>query len=92
MAEAVKRLEAPSAVADMEGTVTAIIPCSRGVPVGVRALRAQDVDVSVRVLSNGEGPLEVPGATVRRVAWTGHGQTAAAVADIRYRVCTLHRR
>ena len=83
MAEAVKRLEAPSAVADMDETVTAIIPCSRGVPVGVRALRAQDVDVSVRVLSNGEGPLEVPGATVRRVAWTGHGQTrAAALADV----------
>lgn len=65
--------------------VTAVIPCSRGRPLGVRALLAQDVAVRVIVLSNGPGgPREVPGAEVIRVPWEGHGRTRArALAHVR---------
>lgn len=56
--------------------VTAIIPCSRGVPLGVHALHRQDLAVRVLVLSNGpDGPDHVPGAEVLHVAWEGHGRT-----------------
>lgn len=56
--------------------VTAIIPCSRGKPVGVHALHKQDLPVRVIVLSNGpNGPDRVPGAEVIKVAWEGHGTT-----------------
>jgi len=83
MAEAARLLMAPSARSDSEGSVTAIIPCNRGVPAGIQALRSQDVDVSVLVLSNGEGPKEVVGATVKSVPWRGHGQTRAeAIAAV----------
>lgn len=83
MAEAAQLLAAPKARDDAEGSVTAIIPSNRGLPSGVEALRSQDVDLSVLVLSNGDGPSQVPGATVRRVPWRGHGQTrAAAIADV----------
>lgn len=83
MADAAQRLMPSAAVARSDKRVTAIIPCSRGVPLGVEALRSQDVDVSVLVLSNGDGPSQVPGATVRRVPWRGHGQTRAdAIAEV----------
>ena len=83
MATAARRLTAPAAVDGASGRVTAVIPCSRGVPVGTRALLSQDVEVTVHVLSNGEGPSEVPGAVVRSVPWRGHGQTRAeAIADV----------
>ncbi len=62
-------------------TVTAVMPCSRGQPIGVPALLRQDVSVSVLVLSNGAGPREVEGAVVERVTWSGHGATRAAAID-----------
>lgn len=56
--------------------VVAIIPCHRGRPAGVEALRAQDHPVDILVLSNGPaGPRAVAGAVLRRVAWEGHGDT-----------------
>lgn len=72
-----KEFSAPGALPGHAGTVTAIIPSSRGVPLGVRSLVNQDVDVRVLVLSNGDGPHEVSGAEVKRVAWDGHGATRA---------------
>ena len=82
MAEAARLLTVPGACEDTEGRVTAIIPSNRGMPSGIDALLSQDVEISVHVLSNGDGPNEVPGATVRRVPWKGHGQTrAAAIAE-----------
>ena len=65
--------------------VTAIIPASRGRPLGVAALRGQDLLIRVLVLSNGpRGPSTVEGATVQRVPWKGHGGTRrAALADVR---------
>ena len=59
-------------------SVTAIIPACRGIPHGVRSLLAQDIDVRVMVLSNGDGPARVPGADVVRVPWEGHGPTRQA--------------
>lgn len=64
-------------------SVTAIIPACNGLPYGVRSLLAQDIDVRVVVLSNGDGPTRVPGADVVRVQWQGHGATRqAAIADV----------
>ena len=64
-------------------SVTAIIPACRGIPHGVRSLLAQDIDVQVKVLANGDGPLRVPGAEVVSVQWQGHGPTRqAAIADV----------
>lgn len=74
---------APGAEEGASGTVTAIIPCSRNAPIGVRALTRQDVKVDVLVLSNGAGPQSVPGARVERVLWEGHGTTRSkAIADV----------
>ena len=61
--------------------VVALIPCHRGRPAGVAALLRQDHPVTVRVLSNGPaGPRAVAGASVRRVAWEGHGDTRLRAA------------
>ena len=68
---------APVAVPGCDASVTAVIPCSRGRPLGVSSLLGQDVDVEVLVLSNGAGPTEVSGSRVQRVAWKGHGATRA---------------
>ncbi len=80
--EAARPLAAPAAMGGADACVTAVIPSSRGMPIGIAALRAQDVDVSVLVLSNGEGPSEVPGAEVKRVEWRGHGATRAAALEL----------
>jgi hypothetical protein len=68
---------APSASVGRTETITAVIPCNRGIPLGLRALREQDVDVEVLILSNGDGPEAVDGAQVLRVPWEGHGSTRA---------------
>ena len=64
--------------------VTAVVPCHQRPPIGLAALREQDVRVKVLVASNGEeGPTEVPGAEVVRLPWQGHGATRqAAIAHV----------
>lgn len=62
-------------------SVTAIIPASQGIPIGVRSLLAQDIEVRVLVLSNSGGPARVPGAEVIQVDWQGHGATRQAALD-----------
>ena len=62
---------APRGGPDRPERVTAVIPCSRGLPIGVSALRDQDVRVRVLVASNGDGPRRVPGAEVVRVDGEG---------------------
>ena len=69
-------LLAPTAGPPDPRQVTVLIPCSRAVPLGIAALKAQDLRVRVIVLSNGEaGPMRAPGAEVVRVSWEGHGRT-----------------
>lgn len=71
-----QRLLPPAARPDPSVRVTALIPTHQQVPIGLGALRAQDVAVTVRILSNGEGgPRSVEGAEVLRVPWEGHGRT-----------------
>lgn len=75
---------APAARPSGRGTprVTVLIPSNRGAPVGLRALLAQDEAVDVRVLWNGAGPApDVPGASVARVPWNGHGRTRQQAVD-----------
>lgn len=81
---ALQRWAAPGAVAGPGPGVTAVMPASRGRPLGVGALRGQDLPVRVLVLSNGpRGPERVPGAAVLRVPWRGHGPTRqAAIAHV----------
>lgn len=61
--------------------VTAIIPTHRQTPVGLDALRGQDLEVEVLVLANGPagvGPrarVPVEGDRVVSVPWEGHGRT-----------------
>lgn len=75
---------APPGRVGARADVTVVIPSDRRVPLGLPALRAQDVSPRVLVLSNGDqGPTEVPGATVLRVPWQGHGATRqAALAHV----------
>lgn len=65
--------------------VTVILPCSRGMPLGVPALLRQDLPVRVLVLANGpEAPTRVPGAELLQVPWLGHGPTRqAALSQVR---------
>jgi len=81
---ALQRWGAPPARSGSAPAVTAILPASRGRPIGVGALRGQDVPVRVRVLANGRhGPGVVDGAEVLTVRWEGHGATRqAAVAGV----------
>ena len=53
--------------------VTCVIPTHRHTPIGLHALRRQDVELEVLVLAN--GPAEVSGDRVERVDWEGHGAT-----------------
>lgn len=78
---AVDALRAPAGGAGRSERVAAVIPCSRGLPIGVSALRDQDVNVRVLVVSNGDGPRRVPGADVVRVDWEGHGRTRQAAVN-----------
>lgn len=55
--------------------VTAVIPTHRHTPVGLAALRDQDVDLDVLVLANGDAPADVAGDRVWRLPWEGHGRT-----------------
>jgi hypothetical protein len=76
---ALRRWAAPAGRDAPGPAVTAVLPASRGRPLGVGALRGQDLPVRVLVLSNGaEGPERVAGAEVHRVAWAGHGATRQA--------------
>jgi hypothetical protein len=75
--------EPGSAQSSTSGRVTALIPSHRRVPLGLSALRGQDVDVRVRVLSNGpQGPANVHGAEVIRTTWRGHGLTRRAAIEV----------
>ena len=56
--------------------VTAIIPTHRQTPIGLEALRAQDCEMEVLVLSNGATAVE--GDRVLEVEWKGHGATRQA--------------
>ena len=56
--------------------VTAVIPTHRQTPIGLQALRSQDCEVDVLVLSNGEAAVE--GDRVLQVEWMGHGATRQA--------------
>jgi hypothetical protein len=73
---------APPSVAGHLETVTVVIPCSRHPPLGLGALLAQDMVTKVLVLSNGDGPTHVEGATVVRVDWKGHGTVRAQALDM----------
>ena len=53
--------------------VTAVVPTHRRTPLGLTALRGQDVEVEVLVLAN--GPARPEGDRVVRVPWEGHGRT-----------------
>lgn len=53
--------------------VTAVIPTHRQTPVGLAALRDQDLPVETLVLSN--GTVQVDGDRVLKVPWLGHGPT-----------------
>ncbi len=81
---ALRRWAAPGGGGRGGPAVTALVPASRGAPLGTAALVGQDLSVQVRILSNGAaGPRRVPGAAVDRVAWHGHGATRqAALADV----------
>jgi len=81
---ALQRWSAPAARWAPGPAVTAVLPASRGRPIGIGALRGQDVPVRVLVLANGRhGPQRVDGAEVRVVPWRGHGTTRqAAVAEV----------
>lgn len=56
--------------------VSAVIPTHRRRPIGIDALLAQDVDVEVIVLANGEYAEGV------RVPWEGHGRTRQKGVDL----------
>jgi len=55
--------------------VTAVIPSHRNTPIGLQALREQDVAVDVLVLANGAAKGELDGDRVLNVPWLGHGAT-----------------
>ncbi|MED5372201.1 MAG: hypothetical protein VX899_14375 [Myxococcota bacterium] len=59
--------------------VTAVIPTHRQTPVGLQALRDQDLPVEVLVLAN--GPVAPQGDRVLRVPWLGHGPTRQAALE-----------
>ncbi|RME23726.1 MAG: hypothetical protein D6798_12935 [Deltaproteobacteria bacterium] len=80
--EAVEARMAPSAAVGDCPEITVVIPTHRRVPLGLRALRVQDVQPRIIVLSNGEnGPVEAEGAEVIRVPWRGHGRTRQEAVD-----------
>lgn len=54
-------------------SVTAVIPTHRQTPIGLAALRDQDLPVETLVLANGE--VHVEGDRVIQVPWLGHGPT-----------------
>jgi hypothetical protein len=55
--------------------VSAVIPTNRGTPLGLAALRAQDVQMEVVVLQNGRCSGIVDGDRVYALDWRGHGAT-----------------
>ncbi len=68
----------PGAQPGHSARVTAVIPSHRQVPLGLRALAAQDLELEILVLDNGPQPLEgrdLSLATVLRVPWDGHART-----------------
>ena len=72
----------PSRLSGKSETVTVVIPCSRYSPIGLHALLAQDMVERVLVMSNGDGPKEVDGATVVRVDWKGHRSIRAQAMEL----------
>ncbi len=77
LARAAREFAAPAGISGSAASVTAVIPCSRTAPIGMRSLLSQDVELDVLILSNGAGPKSVEGARVERVPWRGHGATRA---------------
>ena len=67
----------PPAGRERDGSirVTAIVPSHRRTPIGLQALREQDVAVEVLVLANGDARGRVEGDRVMEVPWLGHGAT-----------------
>jgi hypothetical protein len=55
--------------------VSAVIPTNRGTPLGLAALRGQDVQMEVVVLQNGRPKGIVDGDRVYALDWRGHGAT-----------------
>lgn len=76
--DALRRWLPPPALPGSGIAVTALIPASRGVPLGLRALAGQDVEVDVVVLANGDYSGGTAGVETRRVTWEGHGRTRQA--------------
>jgi hypothetical protein len=74
---------APSGVERGDPSVTVVIPTRGDSSPAVDAFLAQDVNVRVLILSNGNGPDSQKGAEVIRVNWRGHGATRqAAIARV----------
>jgi hypothetical protein len=74
---------APSGAQRRGPSVTVVIPTRGDSPPAVDAFLAQDVNVRVLILSNGDGPDALAGADVVRVNWRGHGATRqAAIAQV----------
>jgi hypothetical protein len=68
----------PPAAPGNTAKVSVIIPSHRQVPIGLRALAAQDLEVELLVVDNGPRPLngpELAEARVLRTPWLGHGLT-----------------
>jgi len=74
----------PGAAPGHPARVTVIIPSHRRVPWGLAALAAQDVEVEILVIDNGNEPLEgddLALARVLRLPWQGHGPTRQAALE-----------
>lgn len=68
----------PEARPGQNWTVTAIIPTHRQRPIGLEALKGQDLQVTSLVLVNGRAastPMDWGADQVLRVPWEGHGRT-----------------
>ncbi len=73
------QLPAPGRPACEGPAVTALIPTHRQTPIGLAALRDQDLPVETLVLSN--GTVQVDGDRVLKVPWLGHGPTRQRALD-----------
>ncbi len=73
-----EHLPTPGARREEGITVTAIIPSHRRTPIGLQALREQDVCMEVLVLANGDASGRVEGDRVLDVPWLGNGATRQA--------------
>ena len=85
----------PPARPGHRATVTAIIPTHRHSPLGLDALRGQDIPVQVLVLANGPAAAKdgaIAGDRVVALPWQGHGRTrqrGVELADSEYILFTV---